>query len=281
MGEARNGAKYFRHQIFNESGYVLMYPNIRPEDELLQSFPPDPLTESATQQFPLGTKLIQGERVWRYCKNSASAITVVGNILQGPAAVHATIEDDIVVAASKGQTYAIGSYDITVTSTTDIDTGAWATEDGAKEGYIYVNGGTGIGQCRKIKHHEAFVTTGTALVEVYEPWKVAPIAGDTEVGLAENSYSNVVVAAAGVTAPPVGVATIAITASYYFWAQSGGPCAVTCHAAIAHGVPAVVGTTAGEIDPFSAFTTEYIVGWPITPGIKDNDAALIFLTIDR
>ncbi|KKL25401.1 hypothetical protein LCGC14_2405720, partial [marine sediment metagenome] len=29
----------------------------------------------------------------------------------------------------------------------------------------------------------------------------------------------------------------------------------------AQGVPIVVGTTAGKADPFSAFTTEYIVGF--------------------
>ena len=278
-----DGYQSFRHQIFNESGFVLMVPAVG-EGGLLQDHPPDPLTESKYQEYPLGTKLIQGERVWRYAKNSSAAITVVGNILQGPAGVHADIEDDRVVAVSTGQPYAIGSYDITVKSTTDIDVAPWSTANGGKEGYIYINLGTGIGQCRKIKSHEAFVTTGDALVTVYEPWKVAPIAADSVVGLAENPYSNVVVAAAQATlgpAPPIGVATIALTASYYFWAQSGGPCAVTTNAAIAHSTLCVVGTTAGKIDPFSAFTTECIVGWPITPGISADDCALIFLTIDR
>ena len=279
-----NGPFEFQHQVWNNNGYVLEYPYIATSQELYQGYPPDPLTESATQEYPLGTKLINGERVWRYCKNSSAAITVVGNILQGAAGVHADIEDDIVVAASEGQTYAIGSYDITLTSTANIDVAPWSTADAGKEGYVYVNGGTGIGQCRKIKSHEAAVTTGTFIVVVYEPWKVAPVAGSTECGLAENPYSNVVVAAAQATlgpAPPIGVATIALTASYYFWAQSGGPCAVTAHAAIAHSTMVVVGTTAGEADPFSAFTTEYIIGFPITPGITDNDAFLCFLTIDR
>ena len=274
------GYEKFRHKVYNESGFVLMVPAVGPE-ELVMCHPPDPLTQSATQEFPLGSKLIQGERVWRYCKNSSSAVTVVGNVMQGPAGVHASIEDDLVVATSEGEAYAIGSYDITVTSTADIATAPWSTENGGKEGYIYVNGGTGIGQCRKIKAHAAFVSTNTALVTVYEPWKVAPAAGNTECGMCENPYSNTVITSATWTAPPVGVATIALTASYYYWAQSGGPCACTCNAAIAQGVPAVVGTTAGEIDPLSAFSTEYIVGWPITPGIKNNDCALIFLILDR
>ncbi len=271
----------FRHHVFNDSGYVLEYPSIGDETELLQSFPPDPLAQSATQQFPLGTKLINGERVWRYAKNSASALTVIGTPVQGPAAIHADVEDDIVVAASSGETYAIGSHTITLTSTANIAAAPFSTANGAKEGYVYINGGAGIGQCRKIKSHAAASGTSTFLVTCYEPWTVAPIAGDSECGIAENPYSNVVATAAVCTAPVLGVAGLAVTASYYFWIQSGGPCAVTAHAAIAQGNWAVVGTTAAKADPGAAVTTEYIIGWMITPGIKDADAAMIFLTIDR
>lgn len=275
-----HGYEAFRHNIFNESGYIIMIPSVD-QTELLLEIPPDPLTESAAQKFPLGSKLINGERVWRYCKNSSAAVTVVGQIMQGPAAVSADIEDDLVVAASSGEAYAIGSHDITVTNTANTDAAPWTTEDGGKEGYIYVNLSTGIGQCRKIKFHEAATDSAVMKVTVYDGWTVAPVAGSTVCGMAQNPYANVVAAAATPTAPPVGVATIAITASRYFWAQSGGPCAVTTHAAIAQGWPAVVGTTSGELDPWTAFTTEYVVGWPMTPGIKSDDAALMFLTIDR
>jgi hypothetical protein len=79
---------------------------------------------------------------------------------------------------------------------------------------------------------------------------------------------------------PVGVNPLAVTASYYFWSQTGGPAAVVCHAAIDIGTMAIVGTTSGEVDPMSAFTTEVIIGYMLTPGIKDNDAAMIYLTLD-
>lgn len=269
---------YYR-PVVNQAGYVLMIPNIGSEDELLQSYPPNPYAESQYRQFPLGTKLIQGERVWRYCKNSSTAITVVGNALQAPEPVHASAEDDIVIAASTGEAYAIGSHDVTITSTADIDVAPWATANGGKEGYIYINGGTGIGQCRKIKKHAALVTTTTALFTVYDPWNVALVAGNSECGLIANPYSDVVVASA-LTTMPVGVAPIAVTASYYFWSQTGGPAAVTCHAAIPLGTMAIVGTTAGEVDPMEAFTTELIIGYMLTPGIKDDDAAMIFLILD-
>ena len=270
---------YYR-PVVNQAGYILMFPNIGAADELLQSYPPNPYAESKYQLFPLGTKMTQGERVWRYCKNSSAAITVVGNMLSSPITVHADAEDDLVVAASTGEAYAIGSYDITLTSTENIDVAPWSTANGGKEGYVYINLGTGIGQMRKIKSHEALVTTGTAKFTVYDPWNVAIVAGTSVAGIIQNPYSNVVVSPA-LADNPVGCAPIAVTASYYFWAQSGGPAAVTTHAAIAVGTMAVVGTTAGEIDPMASVTTEIIVGWPITPGVTDNDCAAIFLTLDR
>jgi len=201
--------------------------------------------------------------------------------LQGPTSVHADAEDDIVIAASTGETYAIGSYDVTLTSTASIAAAPWSTANGGKEGYVYINGGTGIGQCRKIKSHAAASGTSTFLVTVYDPWAVALVAGTSEAGIFQNPYANVIVAAAVTTGAPIGVNPIAVTASYYFWAQTGGPAAAICHAAIAFGTWAVVGTTSGEIDPGAAVTTEYIVGFMLTPGIKDNDAAGIFLTLDR
>ena len=144
------------------------------------------------------------------------------------------------IRPTQGQTYAIGSYDVTVQSTSNIAAAPWSTKDGGKEGYIYINGGTGVGQCRKIKSHEAFASTDDTIVTVYEPWKVALIAADSECGFVQNSNANVVLAKAGLTGPPVGVNTIAITASYYFWAQTKGYAAITANAAIAQGVPIVV-----------------------------------------
>jgi len=269
----------YTHPVYNKSGYALFYPGVLKQKELLEDTPIDPYAESAKQLFPLGTKAVQGDRAWRYCKNSAAALTVVGSALQAPAAIHTDCTEDVVVAASEGETYAIGSNDITITSTANIAAAPWSTVDGAKEGYIMINGGTGIGQCRKIKGHTAASGTSTFIVYVYDGWNVAPIAGDSECGIIENPYASVVVAAA-LTTIPIGVNPIAVTASYYFWAQTGGPAAVMCHAAIPVGTMAICGTTAGEVDPMSAFTTEVIMGYMLTPGIKDNDSAIIYLILD-
>ncbi len=49
---------------------------------------------------------------------------------------------------------------------------------------------------------------------------------------------------------------------------------------IAVGTAAVVGTTAANIDPGNAATTEIIIGWPMSPGVTETEEALIFLTLD-
>jgi len=269
----------FSRHVINDQGYILQYPSVSDTTHLLQGEPIDTYAQSKYQLFPLGTKAIQGDRAWRYCENSTAALTVVGSAIQAPAAIHTDCTEDIVVAASEGETYAIGSYDITITSTANIAAAPWSVANGGAEGYIMINGGTGIGQCRKIKGHTAAVSTNTFIVEVYDPWAVAPIAGDSEVGIIENPYANVAVAAA-LTTIPIGVNPIAVSASYYFWCQTGGPAAVMCHAAIPVGTMAICGTTAGEVDPMSAFTTEVIMGYMLTPGIKDNDSAIIYLILD-
>jgi len=265
--------------VYNKSGYVLEFPGVLNQSDLMEGVPVDPYAESITQLFPLGTKAVQGDKVYRYCKNSSAALTVIGSALQAPAGINADCLDDIVVAASSGETYAIGSNTITLTSTANIAAAPWSTKDGGKEGYVYVNGGTGIGQCRKIKSHAAFASTNATLVEVYDGWTVAPVAASTECGIIENPYSNVVVAAA-LTTMPVGVNPLAITASYYFWSQTGGPAAVATNAAIPIGTMAICGTTSGKVDPMSAFTTEVIIGYMLTPGIKNTDHAMIYLILD-
>ncbi len=282
MSKAISGIAQFTRPVINKNGYTMTsYPSVGDPSELLQDAPIDVLAESVTQLFPLGTKITQGERVWRYCKNAATALTIVGTPIQSAASVHSDCDEDVVVAASTGEAYAIGSYDITLVSTTNIAAAPWSTENGGKDGYVFVNGGTGIGQMRKIKAHEAFASTNNIKITCYDPWNVAIVNGNSECGIIQNPYSNVVLSGADVTNQmPVGVNPIAVTASYYFWAQSGGPAAAVCNTTIAYGTWAVTGTTAGKIDPGAATTTEYIIGYMITAGIKSNDHAAIFLILD-
>jgi len=249
-----------------------MCPNIAAEGELLQSTDPNPYAESATQQFPLGTRLIRGCEEWLYCKNGAAALATLGTPLQQAAAVHAEQDDDIHTGADA----AIGDYVVHLTSTANLDTGALASANGLKEGFLIVNDEAGEGQLYKIKSSEAFVTTGDVKLELYDPLTIA-LTTSSECGVVQNPCANVIATTAVVTGMFIGVNQIAVTASYYFWAKVRGPAPGNMHAAVALGTYVIVGTTAAQFDPSAAVTTELIVGEMMTPGVADTEKAIIYL----
>lgn len=271
-----NLLKEFRQQIFNESGYVLELPSFAVDEEMLQSATIDPYSQTVKQLFPPGTKITNGIDVWRYTKNGAGTL-VIGSPTQSAVEVHTDASYDIVTTGAP----AIGDTYVNLTSTGNIDVAPWVTKDGGKDGYVFVNGGTGAGQMRKIKGHEAFVTTGVTRVDVYDGWTIALVAGSSECGLVQHPFKNVIVAGTAATEGHcTGIPLIAVTAEYWYWSKTGGPAPALCNAAIAVGTYAVIGTTAGKIDPASAVTTELIIGYMITAGIKSGDYAPIFLTLD-
>jgi len=267
-----DGSRSYSKQVFNDSGFVLLNPNVADETGLLQSYPPNPYAESATQQFPLGTRLIRGIEEWLYCRSNATGFATLGTPIQSAAAVHAEADDDIVVGAAS----AIGAYTVTLTSTANIDTGVFASVDGLKDGFLIVNDEAGQGQLYKIKGNEAFVTTGNAIITLYDPLTVA-LTTSSEVGIIQNPCNNVLATTAVVTGMFIGVNQIAVTASYYFWAKTRGPAPAVPNAAIALGTYVVVGTTAAKFDPSAAVTTELIVGEPITPSIADTEQFIVYL----
>jgi hypothetical protein len=273
--------KKFRAQVFNENGMVLFYPNIANGDDFLQSLPPDPHAQSATQLFPLGTQLIQGERVWTYEKNGAGTLTP-SMPLQGPVVQNAAASVDIVVDAAS----AIGSYKVSLTSQAAIA----VAKDYYKEGYLFVNDGTGEGYTYKIKGHDALVsTTAGSIFTLYEPIITALVAGDSQIGLRKNPFDSVIVSAAPLTNVFAGIAPLDVTAYYYFWAQVGGPCATNAKSttAILVGSMVTVGTTAGQVD-VSAHDSTYgldrknvIIGYAMTPGAADGEKFLTYLNFHQ
>lgn len=266
-----DGNRAYSRQVYNESGYVLLYPNVASEDDLIQDYPPNPYSESSTQQFPLGTKLIQGERGWWYCKNAAVQLGI-SVPLQSAAAIHAEANDDIVVATAS----AIGAYTVSLTSTANLATSPLSTKDGFKEGYLVVNDAAGEGQISKIKSQDAFASTNTEVVTLYDPLTIA-LTTSSQVGLIQHPCANVVASKAVMTGVFAGIPLVVVTASYYFWAQMAGPAPVEVNTSIAMGTTVVVGTTAASADPAAAATTEISIGYPLTPGIADGEKCIVML----
>lgn len=272
MTTSRN---YYR-PVVNQAGYILFYPCVGDSEDLLQSHPPNPYAESATQLFPLGTKLMRGEEVWRYSKAGATGLNIAAP-LQSAIAVHAEQNDDIVV----GTLSAIGSTTVHLTSTDNLDGSPNDEDNSFAEGYLIVNDEAGQGQMYKIKSNEAFDASETVVdFELYDPLTIA-LTTSSEVGIMRNPYDRVIATTAVMTAIFVGVPQIAVTANYYFWSKTGGPGPGLAKEAIPIGDPVVVGTTAAILNVAGAFTTETVVGWAMTPAIADTEEFMVFYTGDH
>lgn len=99
--------------------------------------------ESATPACKLGTRLVLGDRVFRYCKNAAAATVTVGKLIEAPAAeVTSAYEEDVAVPT----TSPAGSRTVYFTNTTGHSTLA---ADALKDGYIVIGAGAGLGTCMR------------------------------------------------------------------------------------------------------------------------------------
>ena len=206
----------------------------------------DPYTESATQQFPLGAKLIYNDRTYRYAQVGGTGIGA-GLAVCTRDKSHATNHLNLSCAAA-----AIGATTVAIeTAGTDIVANEY------KGGYLYVNDGTGQGLAYKIKSHPAHDHSddATCVITLYDPIKVALVAsGTSQVSLAHNKYKKVIVmpATTPLTGQTVGVTQIALTASYYGWIQTGGPAAALVVGTVVIGDSVCVGIdggTAGSVVP--------------------------------
>lgn len=263
----------------NEGGYVLFFPQVQGSLDLVQNPHPDPYAQSVSKLYPLGTKLMRGEQVWRYCYNGDVALTIAAT-LESSTTPDAAHEDDAAVTTNA----AVGDTTIYITGSANLDASPADEINEFEDGYIYFNLTTaaGAGQCRKIKSNAAFGSSGATEFKLYEALTVAITAGTTTAGMSRNPYRMVIASTtSGCAGVPVGVPGIPVDINYYFWSQTGGPCAVNPQAANSLGDAVIIGTTAGQSDPISAATAELRIGYPLTPGVTDGECFLCFLTIDR
>lgn len=265
----------YTRKIINAGGYTVITPNVSSLARLFGAATINPYAETAAQEWPLGTKLMQGERVWRYIKTGGTGLNR-GEPIQAAAPAHADIFPDLAIAAIA----AIGATTVSVTSTSNIATAPWSTADGGAEGYLVSQDLTGESQMYKIKGHDAFASTDNETVTLYDPLVVA-FDTTTQVGLLENPYSNAIVTTAVLTGMFLGTSLIDTTTLYYSWLQTGGPAVGIPQEAIPVGDPVAVGTTAAKFNVSAAFTTEVVVGWAMSLATTDAEAFAIFLTGDR
>jgi len=231
--------------------------------------------QTSGQKHKLGTRMTFDDgRVFRYCEVGGSNIAA-GAIVQAPAGI-ANHDMDLAIA-----TAAAGVTSLTVTLG-----GTAATENQYKDGYIYVNDGTGEGSIYKIKSNEAGDSSGTCVITLDEEdgTVTAVTNGNTLVGLSVNPYSNVIISPTTVSNIAVGVAPRALTSDYYGWLQTWGPASVLCNAAGTIGEAVRVGgaSTAGgfeDLDRDGSGENEQEIGHQMLIASVATDYALIDLNI--
>lgn len=192
-------------------------------------------TQSSSKKWPLGTRGITSDgRVFRYSYNGATALSA-GNLVQRKAAANCELSTGQPLSTDQGT---ITSTWGAVTLMTTWDATSTYTKDMFADGYLLTGGSTGGGQLVRIKGNDTSVGA-TASQKLTVTFKEdsrlsASITTAVEIALYTNPFYKVIVytGVAGAAAAILGVAPIAVTASYYFWLQTWGLCPVIGDAAL-------------------------------------------------
>jgi hypothetical protein len=145
---------------------------------------------------------------------------------------------------------------------------------------LNVNDNTGQGINYLIAGHAAHAGSGTLVVKLAEPIKVA-LATTTEVTLVANPYSAVIVNPGAIAHRELGVNNVSITNAYYGWLQSGGDCAVLSDGAVTKGVECIASdATAGAVEIRVDATVVPAVGFALETSVT-TEYSQFCLTIDK
>ena len=205
--------------------------------------------ESSVALHSLGDCIaLPGSRIFTYCKNGAVAL-IDGAVVQAAVVIPNHVNRTVAATAAVGAT----SVSINIGATA-------ATLNQYAEGYLYFNEAAPEGTYYKVKSHLANAGSLAMVVRLYDPlWKVATITTSYASLVKAREDSVLVMPNAGLTGCVVGVPIIDVTASYYFWAQTYGPCAVLGQGTLVVGQPVGIGGTAnGAVGPLAADTTDVI-----------------------
>ncbi len=202
---------------------------------------------SSNQKALLGQRGVTPDRrSFVYCKNGSVAL-LVGKLV-GQMTNDASLDADQDLATSTLY------QDELSTATSVIYVKPVATEviaaDLYKEGYLYVNNELGEGQYLNLAGNDFLDGTVSVLWPIYlapDSRLGATLSTATLIGLIENLFKNVVYVGPDTTAnQALGVTVNSVTASYYFWAQTWGPCVIWHNLAATAGKPVSYDTFSGS-----------------------------------
>jgi hypothetical protein len=165
---------------------------------------------SSVAKEVIGTlRVLADGRKFRYCKAGASALAA-GKLGVGAAIVAAHTNQAILAAV------AIGTKQITLIVTA----GTAIAADALKGGALQVNDATGEGYSYPIDTNTALTALGTEITVTLETGIKVALDTTSEFTLVHNPCYGVVESTT--LEVPIGVPLVAVTAAYYYWAQTGG-----------------------------------------------------------
>lgn len=201
-------------------------------------------------------------RTFVLIQNGGTAL-VSGVMVQGPVAIGANHTG---LATS---TAAVGATQITVTAG-----GTLITNNQYQGGYAVISAGTGQGQTLRIQSHPAATSSGTTVLTLEDPLKVATLTSDTKTTLVLNPYgsqygtdvrtSGCVVAPTTLTGPVIGATVFPIGASTttvptYGFIQTAGTVAVLNQGSTVIGLDVMCpGSVAGSVATYVVATSSRV-----------------------
>lgn len=222
--------------------------------------------ESSSALHNLGELIHSNDgRAYRYCKAGGTALDA-GKLQQTSA--QDTGDQNLAMAAASA-----GDTSITTTGTVTVTANQYAG------GFVIVADDAGEGHIYRIKDHAA-ATAAAVTLNLDDKVKVA-MTTDTTIDLVKNPYDGVIVNPTTVSGVAVGVATFAVTASYYAWLQVKGPASVLADGALTVGTDVVASdNVAGAVEVTADGTPELlsVVGTAMTAA-ADTEYGAVYLRI--
>jgi hypothetical protein len=200
----------------------------------------DPYSESSSQLFPLGSRLLYGNTVYRYGKMGAGAVTAGKCVTHAASIAH---HFDLIVTAD----VAAGETEISLeTAGTDLTLNQYAG------GYLYVNDLTGEGQMLRIKSNPAHDHSAdpSVVITCYDDLATGLDQSDgTRCTLIADPSSALIGQAATTTGATMGVTVRDMQAAYYGWFAVSGPATILTSGTLVVGNQAVPLGAVGAVGP--------------------------------
>lgn len=191
--------------------------------------------QTSDKRHPLGTRgYTRDGRAFRYARAGGTALAAA-KLMCSP--ISSADHDRDCLFSSDYETPTTSSTVIYLSTGTSLTTAGYFND-----GYFFCNDGTGEGQMVQIKGDDGATTAAADVFPTFYPYEedkfTATFDTSSEVGVVKNIYDKVIVRPDSArTSLPVGVTPRAVTASYYFWLQTWGPCPCWTVDAVTAGYP--------------------------------------------